>query len=165
MAGNTRFHSKHHAEQHHSVRTKAIDDYPDAATDPIGHPDAPYQGYLYVNGCLNVDNQLAADDRYNVFSSEIASLAPYNIFNDAILINDDGMKNGDIRSTPAWWSFFDSSCMVFNPPIPEPIATPARSRLILLSLFSIPACLRASLEAVSAYCINGSYRLSSFFLK
>lgn len=96
MAGNTRFHSKHHAQQHHSVRTSAIDNYPDAATDPIGSPEAPHQGFLFVNGCLNVNNQLAADANYDVFEDQISNLEQYNVFHDALLINSTLSATGDV---------------------------------------------------------------------
>ena len=96
MAGNTRFHSKHHAQQHHSVRTAAISAYPDSATDPIGSPEAPHQGFLFINGCLNVDNQLTNDTNYDVFSDKIDNLAQYNIFQDALLINSTLSATGDV---------------------------------------------------------------------
>ena len=94
MAGNTRFHSKHHSEQHHSAKTRAISEFPDAATDPLGGPDAPYQGYLYINGNLNVSNKLKLDPEYPNFQINLPA-AEYNIFEDALLINDSLSATGD----------------------------------------------------------------------
>ena len=89
MAGNTRFHSKHHSQQHHSVRTELLATYPDAATDPLGSLDAPYQGPFYINGVLNVQNNLGEINGIN-YSQRI------NQFADAISItNNPGISNPD----------------------------------------------------------------------
>lgn len=96
MAGNTRFHSKHHSEQHHSVKTQPIVDYPDAATDPLGSPEFPYQGYFYINGNLNVSNKLALDEQYEKFKIHLPNIG-HNIFDDALLINDSLSATGDVH--------------------------------------------------------------------
>lgn len=58
MAGNTRFHNKHHAAQHHSVIVDSESGYPDTATDPIASKEAKYNGPFYINGIIDVRNDL-----------------------------------------------------------------------------------------------------------
>ena len=94
MAGNTRFHSKHHAEQHHATRTSKNAGYPDAATDPIASPDAPYQGYFHVNGLLNVANDLPTDTQYPTFKDQLPSI-DYNYLRDKLVVDDDVTISGD----------------------------------------------------------------------
>jgi hypothetical protein len=50
MAGNARFHDKHHRTNHHTLSTAGI---PDSATDPIASPSQPFQGDFVVNGLLS----------------------------------------------------------------------------------------------------------------
>jgi len=50
MAGNARFHDKHHRTNHHTLSTVGI---PDSATDPIASPSQPFQGDFVVNGVLS----------------------------------------------------------------------------------------------------------------
>jgi len=50
MAGNARFHDKHHRTNHHTLST---DGFPDSATDPIASPSQPFQGDFVVNGVLS----------------------------------------------------------------------------------------------------------------
>jgi hypothetical protein len=50
MAGNARFHDKHHRTNHHTLSTVGI---PDSATDPIASPSQPFQGDFVVNGLLS----------------------------------------------------------------------------------------------------------------
>ena len=95
MAGNTRFHSKHHAEQHHAVRTSNNSGFPDAASDPIASPAVPYQGYFHVNGVLNVDNKLKTDPQYPNFQGELPAI-DYNYFADAMLIDNSLSATGDV---------------------------------------------------------------------
>jgi hypothetical protein len=50
MAGNARFHDKHHRTNHHTLSTAGI---PDSASDPIASPSQPFQGDFVVNGLLS----------------------------------------------------------------------------------------------------------------
>lgn len=50
MAGNARFHDKHHRTNHHTLSTAGI---PDSATDPIASHSQPFQGDFVVNGLLS----------------------------------------------------------------------------------------------------------------
>ena len=50
MAGNARFHDKHHRTNHHTLSTVG---FPDSATDPIASPSQPFQGDFVVNGLLS----------------------------------------------------------------------------------------------------------------
>lgn len=95
MAGNTRFHNKHHTEQHHSVQTSKNVDFPDAATDPLASPQAPYQGPFYINGLLNVDNQLPIDTQYDSFKHSLPAIQ-HNYFENAVMINDSLSATGDV---------------------------------------------------------------------
>lgn len=61
MAGNARFHDKHHRTNHHTLSTVG---FPDSATDPIASPSLPFQGDFVVNGVLSSSkglNVLSAD--------------------------------------------------------------------------------------------------------
>ena len=101
MAGNTRFHSKHHAPQHHSVRTNLIASYPDAATDPFGSYGAPYQGPFYINGVVNVQNSLHLPGIGQALSGDDGALPDYstywNTFADPVLITNSLSATGDVE--------------------------------------------------------------------
>jgi hypothetical protein len=63
MAGNARFHDKHHRTNHHTLSTAGI---PDSATDPIASPSQPFQGDFVINGLLSSSKGL------NVLSANYA---------------------------------------------------------------------------------------------
>jgi hypothetical protein len=50
MAGNARFHDKHHRKNHHSTPTVG---YTDSGTDPIASHAEPFQGDFVINGTLS----------------------------------------------------------------------------------------------------------------
>ena len=50
MAGNARFHDKHHRKNHHSTPTVG---YADSGTDPIASHAEPFQGDFVINGTLS----------------------------------------------------------------------------------------------------------------
>ena len=76
-----------------------------------------------------------------------------------MLMIDPGTKNGETFRGPDSFICRLVSSMVFIPPIPDPIATPALS--LLIKETSRPASSKASTPAAIPYCMKSSMRLAS----
>lgn len=89
MAGNIRFHSKYHAQQHHTLKTTETEGFPDAASDPVASQQAPFQGPVYINGVINTHNTLGSVNGVD-YSDQI------NQFNDPVLVSSSLSATGDV---------------------------------------------------------------------